>query len=156
MSEIVKYPYDATGVEPSDGFMPAPEGDYMLVIKEVRPKITDAGDQMFGVRMEIDDANEWLGTIVWHNVVFLAPGKKGRGFALWFLKCIGEPHKDKFDIVPGNWIGKRLRAHVVVDQYQGKARNKVQRLYDEPTLEQARPEAPRKRVANASDDALPF
>lgn len=135
--------YEEKGVEPGNPSNVAPEGVYNLVItsasdkKDGLPRITKNGDDYANVALEIDDANEWLGVKVFHNVTFMKNGadgkpRKGAGIALAFLKAIGEPYQIPFDVIPENWVGKRLRAKLIVSKdIKGRPRNEIAYLVDE-------------------------
>lgn len=135
--------YEEKGVEAGSSSMVAPEGVYNLVItsasdtKDGLPRVTKNGDDYVNVALEIDDANEWLGTKVYHNVTFMKNGsdgkpRKGAGIALHFLKCIGEPWEVPFDVNPDNWIGKRLRAKLIASKdLKGRPKNEIAYLIED-------------------------
>lgn len=128
--------YNSTGVKMEREFKAAPFGDYRLVIKDVSEekdgieRLTKNGDKYVNVLCEIDDVGDWLGTKVYHNVVFLQPDKKGAGIAVHFLKTIDQPWEGEFDVIPKNWIGKTFRARLnnVVGQ-NGKQKNEIAFVY---------------------------
>jgi hypothetical protein len=137
--------YDSTGVDvngPSS--VPAPAANYTLEIKQVfdtdkegNPRRTKNGDPMVSARCEIADANEWLGTTVWHNITFLPKEKKGAGMAVAFLKAIGEPWEGAFEIDTDNWKDKTFRAKLkVVTGLNGQPRNEVAYLLSDETKDE--------------------
>lgn len=127
----MSFPYDASNINVDTSFPVAPEGIYSLVIKDTKEKTTKNGDSMVAVRCEIEDANEWLGTIVWHNVTFLPPEKKGAGMAVNFLKNIGEPWEGKITVSPTRWVGKQFRCKLKVSKdLQGRPRNEIAFILD--------------------------
>lgn len=120
------FPYNASGIDASGGFTPAPEGVYMLKIVDAAEKTSKKGNPMVSVRCQIDDANEWLGTTVWHNVTFLPKDAKGAGMAVQFLAAIGEPHEGEFEVDAFNWKGKSFRAKLKIEKdLQGRNRNQI-------------------------------
>lgn len=126
----MSFNYDATGIEITGNFTPAPPGKYNLVIKECKEKVTKNGDPMVSALCEIDDAG-WLGTRVWHNVSFLGKDetgkpRKGAGMAVHFLKVIGESWEGNFEVNCESWVGKRFRAQLKVENdLKGKPRNEI-------------------------------
>jgi hypothetical protein len=133
----------------------APAGDYYLKVKRVfdtdkegNQKFTRNGDPMVSVLCEIDDAGEWLGTTLWHNVIFMnreadGTAKKGAGMALHFLKSIGEPWEGDFEYDTARWPGKRFKAKLKLTKDQfGQPKNEIHYLIDEETA--------------ATDEEVPF
>jgi hypothetical protein len=119
---------------------PVPPGEYNLIIRETTLKTTkvkpdgNGGDPMVSAKCEIDDAGPHLGRKIWHNVIFWPEkdkeGKrpKARGLAVHFLKAIGEPYPEnggEFDVDENNWIGRRFKAAVAQETYEGVTRNKI-------------------------------
>lgn len=139
----MSFMYTEKGVTAGSSSSVAPEGVYSLVItsasdtKDGLPRITKNGDDYVNVALEIDDANEWLGTKVFHNVTFMKNGtdgkpRKGSGIALHFLKCIGEPFEIPFEVKPENWVGKRIRAKLIVSKdLKGRPKNEIAYLVEE-------------------------
>ena len=126
----MKHSYDSTGVAPLDGsFVALPEGDYDLAIIDYKEKETKKGSYpLVSVKCEVVDSLKHDGSKIFYNVTFLPPDMPGAGMAIHFLKTIGEPWEGKFDWDPDQWIGKRFRAHIVPDTYEGKPQNKIVRI----------------------------
>jgi hypothetical protein len=118
--------FDATGIDAnSPVFSPAPEGDYVLVIKDVKEKKTTTNRDMVGCKCEVAEG-PYTGKTVWHNITFIPKGEPGAGMAVHFLKSIGEPFEGVLDADPIQWIGKEFAARLTVEKdYQGTMRNKV-------------------------------
>lgn len=122
----MSFSYNAEGVEMGGKFSPAPAGIYSLVIEEAKEKTTKKGDRMVSAKCSIDDAGEYLGRTVWHNVTFLPKERKGAGMALEFLKAIGEPYEGLFDVDADNWKGKTFKAKVGIEKdLKGIDRNTI-------------------------------
>ena len=122
------FDYDGTGIEPQGGGYPViPQGPYDLEITEVEDtRAKSSNRRMVVVNYMVIDSLEHNGKFVrYHNVTFMGRGEKGAGMTLHFLKCIGEPYKDKFKVRPENWVGKKLRAFVKVAEYKGRQKNEV-------------------------------
>lgn len=106
-------------------YEPVPAGDYWLEIMECDPRTTKNGDPMVNVMFEIRNGQH-DGRKVWTNITFFKDHtNKGAGIALHFLHCIGEPYTGKFKVDIMNWIGKRTKAALDIETYEGKRRNKV-------------------------------
>ena len=118
-----------------DGGFTAPAGNYSLVFKNVKEKMTKNGDPMVSVFCEIDD-NSYLGVPVWHNVTFLGPDEEGKprrgaGMAIKFLKTIGEPWEGDFEVSPENCNGKKFQARLNVGKsFSGLNVNTIAYLHD--------------------------
>jgi len=138
----MSFPYDGTGVEVKEftGFDPVPENMYDLEITDFKEQLTRNGDQMVNITTEIVESLEYNGRKIWHNIVFLPKEHKAAGIAIHFLKCIGEPCEGKFIVDPDNWITKRFRAKVGIEQYtdkNGANKKKNAVIFVEPPTVQA-------------------
>ncbi len=129
--------FDATGIEPTS------QGQGKLLPKqwftfEVIDFTSQAGAQypMEGVTkknnypkvdflVEVVDQGEFKGERVFHTVTFMPKDKDGAGMAIHFLKSIGQPFEGKLDINTDDWIGKRFMGYAIVDEYNGKKKNKL-------------------------------
>ena len=67
--------HDSTGVQPSSGFTPLPEGEYSLVIKDATEKISKKGLPMIEVTLSVIEHQEFHGKTFKHWVVFLPANK---------------------------------------------------------------------------------
>ena len=150
MDDILNtFEYDATGVSMDTKFDLLPLGDYELMIDTVKPSLSKSGHPMVSVKFKVVDDGQFAGRKVFHNVVFI-PAKdengeprKGAGIALFFLKCIGEPHEPtKLKIDPYQWVGKSCKARIGTDIYEGKTRNKIKYFITD--------------LPNLSDEKLPW
>jgi hypothetical protein len=114
--------YSSEGIQ-DQKFFNGPDGDYNLKIVNASEGLTGNGDPKVTVDYEIIDegANRGL-PISYHTVVFFKDkSSKGAGIAIKFLKAIGMPHEGNFDWDERNWIGRRLKAMIVMEtQTQGK------------------------------------
>jgi len=158
MNEI--FEYEAEGIETGKkkDFSPVPEGEYWLEITDVDQRRTQAGDPMINVEFEItrDRVDEYNGRKVWTNITFFRDKtNKGAGIAIHFLHCIGEPYEGKFKVDIMNWIGKQVRAKLIIDTYTGKdgkpkTNNKVKWFMTDLS------DAPVNGKVEASTDALEY
>jgi hypothetical protein len=136
--------YNSDGIELGTVPAAALPGEYSLIVRQVfdkdkegNQKETKNGDPMVSVRLEIDDAGEWLGTTVWHNVIFMKKDtngkhKKGAGLAIQFLKALNQPHKNDFKIDTDQWEDRTFRAKLKVGKdMNGNPRSEIQYIIDE-------------------------
>ena len=156
MTEI--FTYSDEGISSNGGtknYDPVPPGDYMLEVMAVDPRTTSNGDPMINVEFEIRGGDH-DGRKVWNNITFFRDRQnKGAGIALHFLNCIGEPHEGQFKVDIMNWVGKRTKAKLDIDEYQGKRRNKVRWfITDLPSGPLQRPKP--AVVSDDVDEDVPF
>lgn len=137
--------YDASGIE-EDRFTRSvlPAGWYELKIVEANEKTSSKGDNMVSTKCMVAEPFEYAGRHVYHNVTFLDKGSKGAGMAIHFLKCIGEPYENSFQVNAHRWIGKRFRAKVIEAKFDGRPKNEIKEV------------SPMDVVAAAKDDEVPF
>lgn len=145
------FPYNSTGVKVNHTITLLPEDDYILRIVKAEPGVTAKGDNKVVVDFEIAEGDFKLETIAFHNVTFFKDKEsKAAGMAVHFLKCIGEPWENDFEVDEKNWLGKRIKAHVVMEMAtQGKHAGKrfprikwVDVAGDEPPAQVAVDEVP--------------
>lgn len=113
--------YDANGVQ-MDKFFTGPDGEYNLKIVDVTPGTTGNGDPKVVVDYEIVDGPSKGLPINYHTITFFRDkASKGAGITLKFLKAIGEPYEGEFEWNEKNWMGRHVRAMVVMEEVsQGK------------------------------------
>lgn len=119
------FPFDATGIDGTGGFEPLPKGEYNFQIKNVEEKVTDKMRHIVKVTCEVIDNDEYSGKLVFHHVTFIPKGEPGSGMAIYFLATIQEPFEGTIEVEPLNWIAKRFKASVIIDEYKGKKNNKI-------------------------------
>lgn len=106
-----------------------PVGRYRLkIVKAVEGK-TKKGDPKVTCDLIITDGAWKNKHIPFHNVSFLAQGTDGAGFALSFLKAIGQPYQGKFEVDASKWVDKTFEAEVFIDEYNGEQKNKLGEVY---------------------------
>ena len=104
-----------SGVVESGNFEPLPAGDYSVVIGRVETVKTLKGDPMVKVRYNVING-EYDGRVLFDNVVIFGGNKPGAGMTKHFLHVIEEQYDGEFEIVPSNWVGKKLNVVLKVDE----------------------------------------
>lgn len=132
------------GTKPNDNpmgnFALIPEGEYHVVVKKVEEVESSGGNPMVKVRLMILDEGEYLGKLIFDQIVF-CDSMKGRNKHI--LKVLEQPYEEAkgeegFEIDPDEWIGKKARVAVIHEEYQGKDKAKVsQYLYKSEEAEKA-------------------
>ena len=107
--------YNSDGIK-VDNFFNGPDGEYILKIVNVDAGTTAKGDPKVTVDYEIAEGPMMGIPINFHTITFFRDKEnRGSGIAIKFLKSIGQPHEGEFEWNELNWIGKRLRAMVVME-----------------------------------------
>ena len=113
--------YNGEGITMSN-FFDGPDGEYLLKITEAVAGTTQAGDPKVTVDYVIAEGPYKGAPILYHTVTFFKNrDSKGAGIVLKFLKSIGEPYEGNFKWDERRWIGRRVKAMIVMEvQEQGK------------------------------------
>ncbi|MFA5340440.1 MAG: hypothetical protein WC332_01565 [Clostridia bacterium] len=125
---------DGTGVREQGEYVLLPEGEYDVVIEEVRDTDKDGnaqetknGDPMITIKLVPSSGVYQDEAWVWDNITISdnpnSPGFKILGRSKHFLHCIGEPYEDKFSWDSANWLYKKCRIkveHEPPNQYHKK------------------------------------
>lgn len=127
--------------ESNNKYEPAPEGNYNLIITEVKPDIAkESGNQKFSATMVID-SGPFKGKKLWHDFVVAKSSKNGLRIFFQNMAIFGMPF-DYFgpnttnEEIVSNLLNKRLSADVIVDTYNpDKPKNKIDKGWTikEPT-----------------------
>jgi hypothetical protein len=94
-----------------------PEGWKEFKIFEATEKTSSKGNPMIECACKVINDPQWNDTEITHYVVFLPKEKKGAGISVHFRKCINEPFGGDDVVDANNWVGKRFRGYVVVEDY---------------------------------------
>ncbi len=73
---------------------------------------------------ECVDPGEYEGQRIFHTVTFLPKDKDGAGMAVHWLKSINQPFEGKVNVDVQEWVGERFMGYPIIDEYNGKKRNK--------------------------------
>lgn len=84
-----------------------PEGDHEVMVAEVRPGTTRAGDERWSLRLVCAEGELRGRQAAWHSLVF---STRGRAAARRFLKAAGFKSKD--DVQVSDLEGRRVRVTV--------------------------------------------
>jgi hypothetical protein len=158
----MSFDYDATGIEPTS------QGQGKLLPKqwftfEIIEYTTEDGSKTYPMEgytkekhypkvdflAEVVDEGDYEGQRIFHTVTFMPKDKDGAGMAIHFLKTIGQPFEGKITPDPLAWVGERFQGYAIVDEYQGKKKNKLGEIkaveFQSPEVAQA-----------AKEDTVPF
>ena len=114
------------------------------------------GDPQVVFLAEVIDDDGYKGERVMHTVTFLPPkGKDGKpsagaGMAIHFLKTIGQPWEGEIEPEAEEWIGAKLDAYTLTEEYNGKTKNKFGEI--RPYKELSPVQAALKAQGKSSDD----
>lgn len=120
----MSFRHNSTGIEPSQGkFTPLPEGEYRVVIEDAVEKTSKKGFPMIECTLAVIEDNNNQGKTLKHYVVFLPAGEKGDGISVHFRHCIGVPFGGDDEVDAQDWIGKKLRVKLKIEEreYNGKS-----------------------------------
>jgi hypothetical protein len=98
---------------------PLSEGDYKFTIERAIAKVSSNGNEMIEVWLRLPG-----GALAIDNLVFT----ENSGWKIdQFRESIGELilPGEEVEVLPSELIGKTGYAHIVVDEWQGKKKNKV-------------------------------
>src|SRR3990167_2363104 len=114
--------HNSTGVDPTGGFTPLPEGEYKMVIQFAEEKTSKKGLPMIETTLSIIEHEKFDGKTLKHYVVFIPAGEKGDGMSVHFRKCIGQPYGGEDEVDANRWIGKKIRVNLKIEErdYNGK------------------------------------
>lgn len=150
------FKHDYSGVkEFGEGFEPIPEGDYNFVITKTEERMSKNKNPMVHVTCKVLDGTN-AGRLVWYNVNFLPKDNKAAGMSKHFLHVIGQPYEGNVMVNCEDWVDAEFRAHVKVDEFNGKPQNDIDEVYDAEVTKSLNSEG--QSLAGESDDdtQVPF
>ena len=130
----MQYGVDTLGAEENTGgFVLIPEDIYEVMLIEKSDKITQYGDPMVNIKLEIQNG-QYKGKLLFDNIVIPNPGSQSfkiMGRTMHFLHVIGQPYEGKFKTDSDKWLWSKLKVKVKHEvqkegKYAGQKMAKVQ------------------------------
>lgn len=135
-------------------FPVASEGDYYVVVREKRDGTTkDSGRQKVDLIFEIQDQQGRKLGSVWHTLTFIPAGASGHGMWLHANHALGLPYDGELNYDTDDYLGASCEAHVVIDTWEGKQRNKISEFY---VAKAPGNKAPKPPAARTLQEKVPF
>lgn len=97
----------------------SPEDDYIVVVIGCEQGFTPKGDEKVELKVRIEST----GSHIYETLSDKAQWK----IDSFIRACFDVKKGEDVELTEGNVCGRRGWAHVIVDEYQGKKRNKIQR-----------------------------
>jgi hypothetical protein len=126
MSNALFVPIDLNSV--SDDFTPMAEGIYKMQVEKLEPKVSQAGNNMINVTMNVLEPVEHLGRKGYTNLVLMPA-------SMWKVKQFVKACGISFDTGGfnlGDAIGREVMVKVTQESYTAKDGNeKIRNVFDE-------------------------
>jgi hypothetical protein len=118
--------HDSTGVSPdAPMILLMPDGWYTFKIKEAEELKSKKGNDMILVKCKPVNDEQYEDVTIWHYVVFIPKGSPGEGISVNFRKSIGVAFGGNDLVDADDWVGRKFKAYVTSETYEGKTRNKI-------------------------------
>ena len=121
------FKYDTKGVQEAGSFAPIPEDDYYLKIEKVEERKSQKGHPQANVTLIVNEG-EHKGRKVWNTITFMPKDLPGAGMAKHWLHAIGQPYEGVITVDTRDWRGV-IKAHVVIEEYDGKKKNAIKEIF---------------------------
>jgi hypothetical protein len=100
---------DFDSVEDVTDFVTIPRGTYLCRVTEVRPGTTRAGDELWSLRLVVDEGQFVGHQAAWDNLVF---STRGRARARRVFHALGLPAQGKVTVQPDDLQDRRVFVEV--------------------------------------------
>ena len=138
----MSFRHDSTGIDPDSTVMLMPDGWYTLKITEAEELTSKKGNDMILAKCSPVNEPQYKDASIWHYIVFLPKEQPGAGISVEFRKVIGVPYGGDDIVDADDWVGRKFKAYVSKDTYEGKTRNKIVKISSEETVQTEDSEIP--------------